>query len=67
MLSLKRRILWLAVYDPVNYTRWGLVYIVDMTILPQTTPYVWNEFRNGNLVVKKTKQKRLLSSLLTQR
>ncbi len=47
---------WFAVYDHVNYTRWGLVYLADMTILPITAPTVWEEFKNGNFVVKNTQK-----------
>ncbi len=54
--SFRRMIPWFAVYDHVNYTRWGLVYLADMTILPITAPTVWEEFKNGNFVVKNTQK-----------
>ncbi len=54
MSSFKQMLPWFAVYDHVNYTRWGLVYLADMSILPQTAARVFDEFENGNFVVKKT-------------
>jgi hypothetical protein len=47
----------MAVYDHVNYTRWGTVYLLDMQQLSETAPTVYSEFMDGNFVVKHTPQK----------
>ncbi|MES9882793.1 MAG: hypothetical protein ABW185_18145 [Sedimenticola sp.] len=48
---------WFAIYDRINYTRWGSVYLADMHQLELTHPEVYTEFRSGNFVVKQTRQK----------
>ena len=47
----------MAVYDHVNYTRWGTVYLFDMQQLSETAPTVYREFMDGNFVMKHTPQK----------
>ena len=47
---------WFAIYDNVNYTRWGSVYLADMHQLESNHPDVNEQFMAGNFVVKKSKQ-----------
>ena len=39
-----------------NYARWGTIYITDMRKLQTLEPQVYQEFLNGNHVVKRSKQ-----------
>ena len=41
-------------YDHVNYTRWGTLYMAEMSVLPPEVPH---EFQEGNCVVKRTDQR----------
>ena len=45
---------WFAAYDHVNYTRWGVVYLVEMRLLPQTAPEVYQGFLRGDFGTKET-------------
>ena len=47
----------MSVYDHVNYTRWGTVYILDMQQLSKPAPTVYSQLMDGNFVVKHTPQK----------
>ena len=47
---------WFAIYDHVNYTRWGSVYLADMRQLETSHPDVYEQFMAGDFVVKKSKQ-----------
>ena len=38
---------WFAVFDHVNYTRWGVVFLADMKLLPKTAPEVYEAFLWG--------------------
>lgn len=44
----------MAVYHHVNYLRWGLVYYIEMSELENTANEVFQEFKDGNFVVKET-------------
>ena len=41
---------WFAAYDNVNYTRWGVVYLAEMRLLPE----VYQGFLRGDFVTKET-------------
>ena len=43
---------WLTVYDHTNYARWGQVYLTDMKALEVTALEVYEEFLDGNFVIK---------------
>jgi len=45
---------WMAVYDHLNYARWGPVYLADMKTLDLTAPEVHKECLDGNFVVKRS-------------
>ena len=45
---------WFAAYDHVNYTRWGVVYLAEMRLLPQTAPEVYLGFLRGDFVTRET-------------
>ena len=45
---------WFAAYDHVNYTRWGVIYLAEMRLLPQTAPEVYQGFLRGDFVTKET-------------
>ena len=45
---------WFAVFDHVNYTRWGVVFLADMKLLPKTAPEVYVAFLCGDFVTKET-------------
>lgn len=46
---------WFAAFDHVNYTRWGVVFLADMKLLPHTAPEVYQGFQRGDFVTKETK------------
>jgi len=46
---------WFAAFDHVNYTRWGVIFLADMKLLPQTAPEVYQGFQSGDFVTKETK------------
>jgi len=48
---------WFAVYDHSHYTRWGAVYLADCKQLETTHPDVYQEFQEGNFVVKTSNNK----------
>ena len=41
-------------YYHTDYSRWGLVYLIDMLQLEQTAPAVYEEFCAGNFVIKES-------------
>ena len=45
---------WFAIFDHVNYTRWGVVFLADMRLLPKTAPEVYEAFLCGDFVTKET-------------
>ena len=45
---------YMATYDHINYMRWGIVYLADMMNLPDTAPEVYQQFMEGNFVVKES-------------
>ena len=45
---------WFAAFDHVNYTRWGIVFLADMKLLPKTAPEVYEGFLCGDFVTKET-------------
>lgn len=46
---------WFAAFDHVNYTRWGVVFLADMKLLPRTAPEVYQGFQSGDFVTKETR------------
>ncbi|KAG1648498.1 hypothetical protein GQR58_029779 [Nymphon striatum] len=52
--SFARMLPWMAVYDHIDYLRWGTVYPSDMYQLATTAPVVFDEFEKGNFVVKES-------------
>ncbi|KAG1682021.1 Sprouty-related, EVH1 domain-containing protein 1 [Nymphon striatum] len=52
--SFARMLPWMAMYDHINYLRWGTVYLSDMYQLATTAPVVFDEFEKGNFVVKES-------------
>ena len=42
------------IYDHTNYSRWGMIYIIDMLQLETSAPGVYHEFTEGNFVVKES-------------
>ena len=47
---------WFAIYDHVNYTSQGSVYLTDMHRLESTHPDVHEQFMAVNFVVNTSKQ-----------
>ena len=47
---------YFAAFDHSNYTRWGVIFLADMKMLPQTSPVhvVQQAFENGVFVTKET-------------
>lgn len=45
---------WFAAFDQVNYTRWGIVFLADMKLLPKRAPEVHEGFLCGDFVTKET-------------
>ena len=45
---------YFAAFDHSNYTRWGVIFLTDMKILPQTAPEVQQAFESGDFVRKET-------------
>jgi len=41
-------------YDHVNYSRWAMVYLADMKLLPTTAPLVHRQFLEGNFSIKRS-------------
>ena len=41
-------------YDRQNYARWGPVYLFEMFLLSHTAPIVYEQFMNGNHVVRRS-------------
>ena len=52
--SFKEMLSLMAIYDHVNYTRWGTVYALDMEKLQHTAPMV---YADGNFVIKRSDQR----------
>ena len=48
---------WMTIYDHTNYARWGAVYLCEMKNLQNTHTLVYEEFLNGNFVVKRSQLK----------
>ena len=44
---------FLTGYNHTNYARWGTVYLAEMNRLPEE---IYDEFMNGNFVVKESNQ-----------
>ena len=44
---------WMTIYDHTNYARWGPVYLAEMKGLETSHQELYEEFMNGNFVVKK--------------
>ena len=44
---------WVTIYDHTNYARWGPVYLAEMKGLETSHQELYEEFMNGNFVVKK--------------
>lgn len=55
--AFQRMLPLMVLYDHVNYTRWGTVYLIDMLQLKDKAPSVYEEFKAGNFVVKETEGK----------
>ncbi|KAK4877224.1 hypothetical protein RN001_009730 [Aquatica leii] len=51
--SFRKMLPWFFTYDHNNYARWGSVYLCDMLDLENKAPIVYQEFCNGNFVVKR--------------
>lgn len=45
---------WFAASDHINYTRWGLIFLLDMQQLEETAPAVYEGFKKGDFVVKES-------------
>ena len=45
---------YFAAFDHSNYTRWGVIFLADMKMLPQTAPEVQQAFESGDFVIKAT-------------
>ena len=45
---------YFAAFDHSNYTRWGVIFLADMKMLPQTAPEVQQAFESGDFVTKET-------------
>ena len=45
---------WMTIYDHTNYARWDTVYLSEMKGLKKSQPLVYEEFMNGNFVVKRS-------------
>lgn len=43
-----------AAFDHVNYTRWGVVFLADIELLPKTATEVYEAFLCGDFVTKET-------------
>ena len=44
---------WMTIYDHTNYARWGPVYLAEMKGLEISHPELYQEFMEGNFVVKR--------------
>ena len=45
---------YFAAFDHTNYTRWGVIFLADMKMLPQTAPEVQQAVKSGDFVTKET-------------
>ena len=45
---------YFAAFDHSTYTRWGVIFLADMKMLPQTAPEVQQAFESGDFVTKET-------------
>lgn len=57
LASFSEMLPWFAVFDHVNYTRWGAIFLADMKMLSQTAPEVYSGFKKGDFVTKESKNK----------
>ncbi|CAB3991828.1 Hypothetical predicted protein, partial [Paramuricea clavata] len=48
---------WMTIYDHTSYARWGAVHLCEMKNLQNTDTLVYEEFLNGNFVVKRSQLK----------
>jgi len=48
---------WLTIYDHINYTWWGPIYLADLKITEKTAQEVHAEFLDGSFVVKRAKRR----------
>lgn len=48
---------WFAVFDHINYTRWGIIFLADMQLLPLKAPAVYEAFLKGDFVTKESRNK----------
>ena len=45
---------YFAAFDHSNYIRWGVIFLADMKMLPQTAPEVQQVFESGDFVTNET-------------
>ena len=45
---------YFVAFDFSNYTRWGVIFLADMKMLPQTAPEVQQAVKSGDFVTKET-------------
>ena len=49
--SVAQMIPYCFAYDHINYARWASEYLIDMKLLSNSTPLIWEEFLNGEHTV----------------
>jgi hypothetical protein len=54
LTTFKEMLPLMITYDHTNYSRWGIIYLLDMLQLEHTAPRVYEEFMAGNFVVKES-------------
>jgi hypothetical protein len=54
LAALAEMIPYFFAYDRINYARWATVYLIDMQLLPQKAPEVYQEFQKGNHPVNRS-------------
>ena len=52
--SFSEMLAYFAAFDHSNYTRWGVIFLADMKMLPLTAPEVQQAFERGDFVTKET-------------
>ena len=52
--SLSEILPYFAAFDHSNYTGWGVIFLADMKMLPQTALEVQQAFESGDVVTKET-------------
>ena len=45
---------WFLFNDHTNYSKWGILFLTDASKLEIWVPIVYNEFINGDIVMKET-------------